>query len=334
MSRVSVVVCTRNRLASVKRCLQAFDVVQTDASWELIVIDNGSTDGTSDFLDSLPTCMGGGDLLLGREARTGVSRARNAGIDLARGEIIAFIDDDCYVAPDFVSTVADAFTSDPGLGFLAGRVLLFDKTDIHFTIKEDTRPASYPARTFLASGSVHGANMAFRREVLEHIGGFNDLFGPGSFFIAEDCVAAADALWSGFRGAYDPRPTVYHHHGRRTEADLRSVARNYDIGRGAYFARFILRHDSRRLYLKAWFGRVTLEKLKAFARKMVGLKPEVPTTREQAAWNVNPIDSRRGKLRIVGREIMGAIHYVWLVGGRSSSAAVRHNRPFRQKKLL
>src|SRR6185312_4972124 len=103
----------------------------------------------------------------------------------------------------------------------------------------------FAPRTFLPAGTVHSANMAFRRTVLTRIGGFDPDFGAGTRFPAEDIVAAATAVWSGIAGAYDPRPTVYHHHGRKTERQGRILWKAYDVARGAYYAKFILRPDTR-----------------------------------------------------------------------------------------
>jgi GT2 family glycosyltransferase len=94
--------------------------------------------------------------------------------------------------------------------------------------------------------------MAFRRAVLERIGGFDERLGHGTRFSCEDIDAVASALWAGFSGVYDPRAVVYHHHGRRGESEVRELRRRYDEGRGAYYAKYISAKKSRSEYLKAW----------------------------------------------------------------------------------
>jgi GT2 family glycosyltransferase len=91
--------------------------------------------------------------------------------------------------------------------------------------------------------------MTFRRNVLNSIGGFDERFAT---FAANDVEAVAAALWAGFFGRYDPRPIVFHHHQRQTKAHSRSLWRFYDVGRGAYYAKFIFRNDTRHCYLRHW----------------------------------------------------------------------------------
>jgi glycosyltransferase involved in cell wall biosynthesis len=296
MPELSIVVCTWNRLPSVKRMLGAFERVRTAHHWELIVVDDGSSDGTAEYLSQYAPALDNCTFKSTYIANSGVSVARNKGARLSRGSLIAFTDNDCYVAADFVTAIIAAFRARPKIGFLAGRVLLYDPDDIHFTIKESTCPVEYSPYSFLPIGSLHGANLTFRRQVFEHVGGFDPHFGLGTPFIAEDIVAAADALWLGYAGAYDPAPIVYHHHGRRTEEEFRAVSRGYDLGRGAYFARYIMRRESSLTYLRAYCRRFIEKKNNATPNK---LQP----------WNENPTDHKRSKVRIVARELGAGLLY-------------------------
>src|SRR3546814_9709199 len=65
-------------------------------------------------------------------------------------------------------------------------------------------------------------------------------FGAGTPFACEDVDALARAAAAGWRGAYDPRPLVYHHHGRKTREDALRLRRVYDTARGAYYAKCIM----------------------------------------------------------------------------------------------
>src|SRR5205085_1342954 len=102
------------------------------------------------------------------EVRPGLGNAHNAGWRSAQGKILAFTDDDCYPAPDFLSRIWSCF-EDPLLGYLTGRIILHDTTDHPITIKESTTMLKYPGRSFIPVGAVAGANMAFRREALANI---------------------------------------------------------------------------------------------------------------------------------------------------------------------
>jgi GT2 family glycosyltransferase len=227
--------------------------VATGRAWEVVIVDNGSTDGTGDYLASLDrTQPKGVPVTAALERKRGLAAARNKGWRIARGEIVAFTDDDCYVSPDYVDSVLQLFENDPAIGFVSGRVLPFDPLDYHITFQESPQRREFRPRVFIAGGAVAGANMAFRRTLLERIGGFDERLGAGTPFPCEDIDAAAAALWSGASGAYDPRAVVYHHHGRRTEREAQALRRSYDAGRGAYYAKYILREDSRPEYLAAW----------------------------------------------------------------------------------
>jgi hypothetical protein len=122
-------------------------------------------------------------------------------VAIARGKILAFTDDDCYPAADFLSRIWSAF-EDPALGYRVGRVMLHDPADHGMTIDESTTPRTSPGRSYLgADMAIYSATMAFRREVAYQIGGFHPLFGPGSLVGGVedwDVAARASALgWSG-----------------------------------------------------------------------------------------------------------------------------------------
>ena len=256
---ISAIVCTRNRLESLRRCIQTLALVKTAHDWELIIVDNGSNDGTSEMLASLPEHVGSARLKTVYEPKRGLAVARNAGVRQSSGKIIAFTDDDCYVAENYIDALMSSFATNPEIGFLGGRILLYDNADSRTTIQECQDYLYLKPKTFIAAHTVQGANMAFKKEVLDLIGGFNELFGAGTGIACEDTDAAAAALWAGVSGAYDPGPTVYHHHGRKTKTDLRPLWKFYEKGLGAYFMKYILRHDSRSEYLKAWIDRAQSE---------------------------------------------------------------------------
>ena len=249
--RISVVICTRNRVDKLCRALEAVGGVTLSWTWELIVVDNASTDGTASFLKEFrPTNQIGFKVI--HEEKPGLSNARNAGWRVARGEFVAFTDDDCYPARNWLQELCVCF-DEADIAFLGGRVLLHDSRDYPITIQELERRVEIAPRSFVEPGLIHGANLAFRRVVLEKIGGFDPLFGAGALLVSgEDCEALARASFSGYRGAYDPRPIVSHDHGRRTRSEVRGLYVGYDIGRGAYYAKGFLDARMRSAFLRAW----------------------------------------------------------------------------------
>ena len=248
---ISLIVCTRNRAMQLSQALVSYARLDFTEKAELVIVDNGSTDATGTALDEF--CRGfSGNLRREYEPQAGLARARNRGWRAASGRILAFTDDDCYPAEDFLDWISDCFRERP-LGFVGGRVLLFDPDDAPIGIQErqerfDLKPASY-----VCPGVIHGANFAFAREALEQIGGFDERFGAGTLlFSGEDTDALARVSAAGWTGAYDPRPLVYHHHGRKDPGDVRRLERGYGIGGGAYHLKCLLNPRLTLPYATGW----------------------------------------------------------------------------------
>jgi hypothetical protein len=115
-----------------------------------------------------------------------------------------------------------------------------------------------PAGTYLPCGEVQGSNQAYRREVLEAIGGFDPRMGVGTPFGCEDIDTAARASYAGWDGIYDPRPVVRHHHGRKNGEGYRRLRTVYADGEGAYYAKCILDRSMRKDYLRPFLHRIRL----------------------------------------------------------------------------
>lgn len=252
---VSLVICTRNRAKLLAEALPYLTRLKTEAAWEIVFVNNGSSDATGETLAAF-TGSSGLDARVLDEPRPGLASARNAGWRRARGRLVAFTDDDCYPAPDYLDQVRACF-AEADLGYLGGRVLLFDHDDYPVTIKVSEERENFPPRSFLPAGAVHGANLAVRRDVLERTGGFDERLGIGAQCeSAEDIDLVARASALGFHGAYDPRPVVFHHHRRRRPEELRRLLAHYDIGRGAFYAKAVMQRGTRGPYLLPVFRRI------------------------------------------------------------------------------
>jgi glycosyltransferase involved in cell wall biosynthesis len=247
---ISVVVCTRNRAERLAKALNRWAALAPKSSWELVLVDNGSTDATPEVLAEAQKRLPA--LRRAMEPRRGLGAARDHGWREARGAIIAFTDDDCYPSPDYVDQYVEAFRRSPDVGYMGGRILLWDESDARITVDYRDEAEEIAPYRFIPAGELHGANFAFRREALERVGGLDPELGAGTaFFAGEDIDLVAAAAWAGFKGRFDPAPLVYHHHGRKA-GDFDITTRGYDVGRGVYYAKFILRKDSRSIYLRAW----------------------------------------------------------------------------------
>ena len=266
--RLSLVICSRNRARQLDATLRHILTLKSADPWDLVIVDNGSTDETQEviqrfrfqFTHELATCF---------EPRAGLGHARNRGWTIAKGDIVAFTDDDCYPAQDFLISVGRAFEEDVRLGFVGGRLLLYDQTDCAVAIQESTSRRELGPRTFIPAGLIPGANFACRRQALESVGGFDGRFGPGAQFVCDDVDIQARMSAHGWYGAFDPRLVVYHHHGRKTAAEVARLREQYDRGRGAYYVKCLLTPAIRLTYLRAWWGQVKRQPLGITRRELM-----------------------------------------------------------------
>jgi len=234
---VSLIIATRDRCQQLARCLASVGRIKFARPWELIVVDNGSTDATAEVIQQVRQTFPV-QISYVLEPEPGLGNAHNAGVGIARGKILAFTDDDCYPEVDFLTKVWSAF-AEPSVGFIAGQIKLHDPSDHPMTTIETTIPFTFRPRRLVSAGRFGGANMAFRRKVLAEIGGFDPLFGPGALFNAEDVDAAARASAVGWKGEYRPEVIVRHHHGRKAP-DIPRLVKSYGIGVGAYQMKLLL----------------------------------------------------------------------------------------------
>jgi glycosyltransferase involved in cell wall biosynthesis len=248
--KIALVVCTRNRARRLGAFFESIKRLNCSSLWDFVLVDNGSTDDTSACLESFVATFRGRATLV-NEPQAGLGRARNRGWRASNAPIIAFTDDDCYPDPNFLNDLEVVF-ADPALGFAGGRILLHDPSDARITICESESVERFDPGDFIFAGVIQGANMAFRRQALVDIDGFDDNLGAGREFAFEDVDAQLRTLAAGWKGKYDPRPVVYHHHGRKPGIDQESLIRVYEAGRGAYFMKCILFMPQRWRCLRTW----------------------------------------------------------------------------------
>jgi GT2 family glycosyltransferase len=250
--KISVIVCTRNRASRLPRFFEALGGLERPPfDCELVIVNHASTDTTEQVIQTFAADAPYPVRTMHSDAAA-LSGAKNRAIAVARGEILAFTDDDCYPRPDYLFALADVFARHD-VGVIGGRVVLHDPADARVTIRDVETPTTIEPATFVHPGTIHGANLAIRREVIAAIGGFDPLLGPSTPCIAgEDVELVARAVWAGWRARYDPAPVVSHHHGRKGE-DADRLRRGYDYGRGAYYTKLLLNRRARRIYLRRWY---------------------------------------------------------------------------------
>lgn len=264
---LSLVVCTRNRAAFLPQHLASLSTIQTDLPWEIVFVDNNSSDETPSLLlnfaenSSVPVSIV-------HEKIAGLGNARNAGWVQARAQIIAFTDDDCYPDTNFINSVVAAF-DERNIGFVGGRVLLHDPKDLPMTIMLSEDADYFNAYSYIGPGHIHGANFAMTKNILEILAGFDSLMGSGTPFPCEDCDIFFRALNTGVRGKYCPEIIVSHHHRRQTSEDLAKIEKAYLAGRAAFYMKSIVDLPKPLRTARMWYHSMRYFGFSAFLKELV-----------------------------------------------------------------
>lgn len=266
---LTVAICTRNRAQRLARLLRSLEQARPEALFpnvDVLVIDNGSTDDTRDAVADFPAAR---HVL---EEKAGLNFARNRALKEAKGELIAFLDDDVVVDPGWLQGLATAWSSRPDAGGYSGLVLPFRlDTEAQLLFERrggfrrgfkriEFRSAHHHNPLFpVGAGSVGaGCNMAFDRQLLLHLGGFDEALDTGAPLPGGgDLDIFYRVLRSGRPMVYEPRFAVYHEH-RETLAELRRQYWSWGLGLMAFLAKSrrsdpALRHRHRAM-VAWWFG--------------------------------------------------------------------------------
>lgn len=165
--------------------------------------------------------------------------------------MIAFLDDDCLVNPTWLAALFAAHAESQPVDAVGGRVDLHDPTDQPTSIRpfEDALAIVDLPTAF---SRLIGCNFSVRAEALRRIGGFDERMGAGTpAGSAEDLDLFHRLLRAGCRVRYDPAVRLAHAHGRSRPEQILPLNRNYVLGRGAFYAKHVLRGDLAVLRLAA-----------------------------------------------------------------------------------
>jgi glucosyl-dolichyl phosphate glucuronosyltransferase len=218
---ITVILCTYNRAHRICAALESVlaSVLSPGGEWEVLVVDNNSKDQTRAAVNEFCLRFPGRVRYL-FEAQQGLSNARNAGIREARGEIIAFTDDDVTMEPAWLQNLTASLHDGPWVG-AGGRILppkdftppdwltldggAMDSSGVLALFDLGTVPGELKKAPF-------GANMTFRKSVFEKYGGFRpDLGRCGNSLISnEDTEFGERLMVAGERFRYQPSAVVYH----------------------------------------------------------------------------------------------------------------------------
>jgi len=242
---LSVIVPTFNRERSLGRLLESLESVRYPEAGtvEVLVVDNGCTDGTRDLLLKEQGKSRKFSLRALQEVQRGKASALNLGMQKAKGVFMSVLDDDVVVHADWIinhldchrTTLFDAIQGRvlPGVD-LQGKPA--DRTKLH---EYNIPIVDYGEEVREIHGFV-GTNISFKREVFEKVGLFDDRLGPGASGFSEDTEYSMRIRKAGLTIGYSPNPIVYH------ELDPQRYGRDYN--RGVQYrkglSRSIYRRDS------------------------------------------------------------------------------------------
>ena len=219
--KISVILCTYNRCQSLARALGsvARSTLPKSVEWEVLVVDNNSTDQTRQVVDDFSNRFPGRFRYL-FVPRPGKSYALNAGIQEAHGEIVVFLDDDVTVDRLWLGSLTRALEGGVWAG-AGGRIVLQWPASIPRWLAIDGAYARHPFPGFdqgenakELTATPFGTNMAFRRTMFEKYGGFRTDLGPSADPSipphSEDTEFGRRLLTNGERLWYEPSAVVYH----------------------------------------------------------------------------------------------------------------------------
>lgn len=314
---VSVVICTRDRPDSVRITLESILSGRYSADrYEVIVVDNASkTDSVirlveEEFQRKVP-------VRATREPEPGLSHARNRGLAVAspRSEIVVYADDDVLVDRDWLAVLVAGFARGDRVGATSGLTL----PDVLETPAQrwvegfggrirgfDTRvfdladpPPDRPLFPFTIGDFGAGRNMAFRRELLEELGGFDVALGPGTVaHDGDDVEALLRVLLAGRQIVHDPAAIVWHAH-PRDYGELEDRVWGYGIGLTACLTKAVIDHPRllggliRKLPAGVAYG------LSSKSEKNAGRQPDFPrqlVRRELAGMAYGPVAYMRSRI--------------------------------------
>ncbi len=267
---VSVIVVNHNRADLLRECLDSL-LAQTYPCFEILVVDNGSTDGSralvSGYADSRLR-------LISLEENLGFGVANNIAIKEAHGTLIALLNNDAVADPAWLQHLVRPMTMDPAVGMCASKILVYGTR-----VVDKAGHLMYPDGQNRGNGTGEiddgrfdtpgealfpdGCAALYRREALEQAGGFD----PHFFAYADDADLGMRCLLKGWTCLYEPRAVVQHHRSSTS---------------GPYSAEKVYLVERNRLWLA----------VKNFPLSLVILSPLL--TANRWAWNLIAALTRKG----------------------------------------
>ena len=318
---ISVVVANWNGCRFLEKCLSSL-AAQTYPAVEVIVVDNGSSDGSVAWLaEHFPAVR-----VVANAANRGFAVANNQGIAAVRGAFVALLNNDAWAEPDWVVSLYAAAEPDDRIGMVASLMLsaarpevvdsagiCVDRCGISWDRAGGQSAAQWSAGPAEVFGACAGAAL-YRREMLDELGGFDEDF----FAYLEDVDLAWRARWLGWRACYAPTARVYHiHSGTGGEGSafktywlarnkLEMIFKNYPLSQLWLYLPLILVYDG--ISLAA--GLLGVQRVSALRGRLAGWRTLARAWRKRRA---------RGRPTLSGRQmhqLLAPVAWPWQVAGR------------------
>ncbi|MCA1960886.1 MAG: glycosyltransferase [Desulfomonile sp.] len=217
--RMSVVVPVHNCRKTIAKCLDALGSLD-HSSYEVIIVDDGSTDDTASVAESFEWCT------VIRLDKGGPSRARNVGIAAAKGDFVAFTDGDCRVDPRWLIELEKGFVAEEIAGVGGDQRSPNDETPTGRLVQEFFRSVGFMTGYITTSRQQRDTDhnpsccSAYRKTVLDEVGGFDEQLWPG-----EDVDLDYRIRRKGYRLVFNPRAMVAHYRPKTIRGLVRMMGR-------------------------------------------------------------------------------------------------------------
>lgn len=214
--RITIAICTYNGARTIKQTLDVLNQYQYP-DFEVLVVNDGSTDDTATLVSQYPCSMVSTE-------NHGLSSARNTAWQHARGDIVAYLDDDAFPDEEWLYRLAMEFADDE-VGAVGGPNLLPDNSnDTAFCVSHSPGGPNHVLETDVVAEHVPGCNMAIRKSILHQLGGFDAQFRAAGDDV-DMCWRIRDAGWT---IRFCPTAVVFHHR-RNTVAGYWKQQRGYGL---------------------------------------------------------------------------------------------------------
>jgi glycosyltransferase involved in cell wall biosynthesis len=243
---ISVVVCTRDRPDSIGPTLDSI-ARQRSQAVEVLVVDQSKGERTRQVVDEFQAKIA--QLRYLHLERPGLSHAYNTAIRATTAPLLAFTDDDAAAPPDWLDSIAAAFTGHPGVDLVYGQVLIPDELVERENRDGVTPGLPIPRRRLLDRAHGFevfgmGANFAARRRLFEEVGGFDEMLGGGApLQSSQDFDFGYRVYRSGRSTLLEPDVVVYHY-GFRSHDEWPATVRSYGVGVGGFYFKHVRLGDA------------------------------------------------------------------------------------------